>query len=74
LSCCCKVIFHSNYSAEVDTLPDMIELYHKERKALLNRINSANLQIPMKEGRETESAEVFEIPCSECKNNPTVEF
>ena len=72
---CCKVTLKKFTSlAEVDTLPDMIELYHKERKALLKRINSANLQIQMSEDKEKEESEVFEIPCSQCKASRTVEF
>ena len=40
----------------MDALPDMIEKYHQERKALIQRVNKAALDHAVKEKQETVKA------------------
>lgn len=60
--------------AEVDTLPDMIQRYHDERKALLRRINQGNFEKAVKETVEDVLVVVNDFSCVQCKLTPLIEI
>ncbi|KAJ3357308.1 hypothetical protein HDU91_005422 [Kappamyces sp. JEL0680] len=69
--------------AEVDALPDMIEKYHQERKALLSRVNKASMDHAVLEKRLVQEGSQhsgipapspFVATCKECIRSPLVEI
>lgn len=64
----------------MDTLPDMIEKYHEERRALMQRINKESLARSMAEkvvqaeasAMATHSMKREVVGCAKCASSPLV--